>query len=104
MAASLVYVTAPSLEEAERIGAMLVERRLAACVNILDKMRSMYWWEGKVERASEVVLIAKTRADRVSRLTEAVVAAHPYECPCVVVLPLVDGHPEFLEWIESEVS
>ena len=104
MAASLVYITAPSLEEAERIGAMLVERRLAACVNILDGMRSMYWWQGRVERGRETVLIAKTRTDRVTRLTEAVVEAHSFDCPCVVALPLTDGNPEFLEWIESEVS
>ena len=79
MAASLVYVTTGSPEEAERIGAMLVERRLAACVNILDRMRSLYWWKGKVESADEVVLLAKTRTDRVSRLVEAVVEAHSYE-------------------------
>ncbi len=104
MAASLVYVTTGSLEEAERIGAMLVERRLAACVNILDRMRSLYWWKGQVESADEVVLLAKTRTDRVSRLTEAVVEAHSYECPCVVVLPIVDGHADFLDWIAGEVD
>lgn len=103
MATSLVYITTPNLEEAESIGAMLVERRLAACVNILDGMRSMYWWQGKLEKATETVLIAKTRTDRVTQLTAAVVDVHSYDCPCVVVLPLVDGHPDFLEWIENEV-
>ncbi|WP_022661824.1 divalent-cation tolerance protein CutA [Paucidesulfovibrio longus] len=103
-ACRLVYITAPDMAQAERIGAAIVERRLAACVNILPGMRSLYHWQGKVEQGEEVVVIAKTRAELVDRLTEAVVELHPYECPCVVSLRIESGHPAFLRWISEETS
>lgn len=103
-ACRLVYCTMGSEEEAERIGAVLVEERLAACVNILPGMRSMYSWRGKVEKDQEVVLLAKTRAELVERLTEAVVERHSYDCPCVVSLRIESGHPPFLRWITEQTS
>ncbi|MGE4293125.1 MAG: divalent-cation tolerance protein CutA [Desulfovibrio sp.] len=103
-ACRFVYITAPDMAEAERIGTALVERRLAACVNILPGMRSLYHWQGGLERGEEVVVIAKTRAELVDRLTEAVVELHPYECPCVVSLRIESGHPPFLRWITEETS
>lgn len=104
MPESFVYITCESLAEADSIGEVLVERRLAACVNILDGMRSMYWWEGKVEKGQEVVLIAKTRSDLVDELSEAVVAMHGYDVPCVVALPIKGGNPDFLNWINQETK
>lgn len=104
MSESFIYITCASPEEAETIGAMLVERRLAACANILPGMRSLYWWRGKVERGEETVLIAKTRDGLVEPLTEAVKAAHGYEVPCVVSLPITGGNPDFLEWIRTETA
>lgn len=102
MAESFVYMTCETEKQAEDIGAVLVERRLAACVNILPGMQSMYWWEGKVQRASEVVLIAKTRENLVDDLTQAVKAVHPYDVPCVVSVPINGGNPDFLAWIADE--
>lgn len=99
-----VYITCENAAEAERIGAALVEKRLAACANVLPAMRSMYWWEGKVERAEEAVLIAKTRDVLVDDLTDAVKRLHGYEVPCVVAVPIVGGNPDFLEWIRSETT
>lgn len=104
MSESFIYITCADEAEAEAIGVMLVERRLAACVNILPGMRSLYWWRGKVERGEEVVLIAKTRDDLVEPLTEAVKAAHGYEVPCVVSLPISGGNPDFLSWIRAETA
>lgn len=104
MAESFIYVTCASVEEAEIIGASIVEKRLAACVNILPGMRSLYWWQGKMERGEEAVLIAKTRDDLVDALTEAVKAAHGYEVPCVVSLPITGGNPDFLAWIRAETA
>ena len=98
----LVYMTAPHRDEALRIGRILVEERLAACINVLDGMQSIYWWEGAVEEAREAVLIAKTRADRVEALTARVKALHPYSCPCVVALPLAGGNGDYLDWLASE--
>jgi periplasmic divalent cation tolerance protein len=102
MPESFIYMTCATAKEAEDIGAVLVERRLAACVNIIGGMRSLYWWEGKLERGEETVLIAKTRSDLVPELTEAVKAVHGYEVPCVVALPIEGGNPDFLTWIRRE--
>jgi periplasmic divalent cation tolerance protein len=102
MSESLIYMTCATAKEAEDIGAVLVERRLAACVNIIGGMRSLYWWEGKLERGEETVLIAKTRSDLVPELTEAVKAVHGYEVPCVVALPIEGGNADFLSWIRRE--
>lgn len=104
MSQSFVYITVPTLEEARSLASMLVERRLAACANILPAMESVYRWQGKVERAQEVVLIAKTRTDLVQALTEAVVKAHSYEVPCVVSWPLAQGYSAFLSWIDEETK
>lgn len=100
--ATLIYVTVGSLEEAKTIGASLVERRLAACVNILPEMISQYRWDGAVQSDKEVVLIAKTRADLTEALTAHILAIHSYDCPCVVTLPIRDGNPAFLQWIVEE--
>ncbi|MFV3076236.1 divalent-cation tolerance protein CutA [Niveispirillum fermenti] len=95
----LTYVTAPDIETARRIGAALVEERLAACVNILPGMESLYRWQGRVEQASEVVLIAKCRAGGAGALTARVRALHPYELPCIVTLPITGGLPAYLAWL-----
>jgi len=102
MPETVVYITCATMTEAENIGTVLVERRLAACVNILGGMKSMYWWKGKVEQTEEVVLIAKTRDSLVEELTEAVKAMHGYEVPCIVVFSITGGNPDFLKWINTE--
>lgn len=100
----LVYMTAGTAEEARRIGAALVEERLAACANVLDGMTSVYRWEGEVRHDTEAVLIAKTRRALVERLTERVQEMHSYSCPCVVALPIVGGNAAFLDWIGTETN
>lgn len=104
MSATLVYMTAGSMEEARSVGASLVERRLAACVNILPGMLSQYRWEGSVQTDEEVVLIAKTRGELVDALTGHVREIHSYDCPCVVALPIEGGNPAFLQWIADETA
>ncbi len=104
MEAIFVYVTAASAEEAARIGRTLVEERLAACANLLDGMRSIYRWEGKVEEAAETVLILKTERRAFDRLAARVRELHPYDCPCVVALPLVAGDAGYLRWIQEQVA
>lgn len=99
-----VYMTAGDWEEARRIGARLVEERLAACVNLLPGMVSLYRWQGAVEEGREVVMIAKTTQDRLADLTARVAALHSYDCPCVVALPMVGGHAPFLDWIGEETA
>lgn len=101
---NIVYITVGKKEEAEKIGEELVSSRLAACVNIIDKMESFYWWEGKVQKDHEVVLIAKTKEVLVSRLIEKVKSLHSYSCPCIVSLPISDGYQPFLDWIDKETK
>jgi periplasmic divalent cation tolerance protein len=99
-----IYVTAGSEEEARTIARTLVEERLAACANVIDRVTSYYWWEGAVQSDPEAVLIAKTQADRVDAVVARVKALHSYDCPCVVALPLVGGNPAFLDWIAAETT
>lgn len=101
--AKIVYMTAPDEQEAQRIGRALVERRLAACVNILGRIDSIFWWDGKVQSEGEVAFIAKTSDDKTSELIAAVESLHSYDVPCAIVLPVTDGLPPFLSWIDNEV-
>ncbi len=103
MALQLVYMTAGSPEEARRIGETLVNDKLAACVNILDGMQSIYVWEGALQHDRETVMIAKTVAARLPALVERVKALHSYDCPCIVAVDIDGGHPEFLRWIGDAV-
>jgi len=104
MSHSLIYITCASEAEAEQIARTLVEERLAAGVNLLPGVRSVYRWQGKVESAAEVVLIAQTRTDLVEQLTARVAGLHSYETPCVVAIPITSGNPAFLRWIEEETG
>ena len=102
--AIVVFITTANSEEAARLAEMLVERRLAACVQILPEMESVYRWQGKIERQKEVLLIAKTSKSRFEELERKVRAVHSYETPEIVALPLAAGSPPYLEWLNSSVS
>lgn len=97
--AVFVYTTYPSLVEADAAGKALVERRLAACVNILPNMISHYTWQGAVERAEEVVMIIKTRASLAEPVRAAVKDMHSYDTPAIIVLPLESVDSTYLEWL-----
>lgn len=100
----LVYVTAPSQDEAVGLAEALVGERLAACANVLGPITSVYWWNGQLNHDAEVALILKTRAELVEALTERVRQLHSYDCPCVVALPISGGNPAFLSWIAAETK
>ena len=104
MKVNLIYITAKDKAEARKIGSELVESKLAACVNIIDNMNSMYVWEGKIQDDKEAILIAKTTEARVPQLIEKVKTLHSYDCPCIVSIPVSGGNKEFLDWIASEVK
>ncbi len=99
-----VYITTSGIDEARRIGAMVVEKRLAACVNILPPIESIYRWKGKIENAAETVLIAKTRDELFEPLREAVMAVHSYSNPCIVALDVARGSASYLEWLVEETA
>ncbi len=100
----LIYITTKDVAEAQAIGRTLIERRLAACVNILPGMQSLYRWEGKIESATEAVLIAKTDARLASKVVDAVKELHSYTVPCALELPVLSGHQPYLDWLAAETS
>tara|TARA_B100000513_G_C11738059_1_gene129250 strand:- start:128 stop:445 length:318 start_codon:yes stop_codon:yes gene_type:complete len=104
MAAKFLYMTAGDREEARRIAETLVDERLIACTNILGEIESVYRWEGKVTQGREVAMILKTRESLVDQVIARATALHSYDCPCVVVLGIENGHPPFLDWIVTETE
>jgi periplasmic divalent cation tolerance protein len=96
--------TVGTAEDAERIARALVERRLAACVNVVPGVVSVYRWKGAVERDEERLLVIKTRAERLEALRQALVELHPYEVPELVALPVEAGHAPYLAWLDESVS
>ncbi|MDB5814006.1 MAG: divalent-cation tolerance protein CutA [Rhodocyclales bacterium] len=100
--ALLVMTMAPDTGTAQKIARALVERRLAACVNILAPCQSVYNWQGAVEDSNEVPMLIKTTASRYGALEAAITAIHPYEVPEIVAMPLSHGLPEYLSWVIAE--
>ena len=100
----VVLCNAPDAAAARRIAERLVESRLAACVNILAPCESVYRWEGKIERETEVPLLIKTTRARLDAAAAAAREAHPYETPEVIALPIIGGLPEYLEWVRNETQ
>lgn len=100
----VVLVTVGSAEDADRIAGRLVEDRLAACVNIVPNVVSVYRWKGQIERDEERLLIIKTRRERFDALRAAVVALHPYEVPEVIALEIAAGHAPYLAWIDATLA
>lgn len=98
----LIYSTFPSPAEAERVGGALVDRGLAACVNILPGMTAIYVWEGKRQREAEAVMIIKTRAGLADTVIAETRKLHPYTNPALVVLPIAGGSEDFLRWIAEQ--
>lgn len=99
-----VYIVAADKAEAERIAEALVAERLAACVNVLGAVRSIYRWQGAVERADEVAMIAKTTETLFEPLAARVKALHSYETPAIVAWPIVAGDHAYLGWIDAETG
>ena len=104
MKTNFIYITTSSVAEARSIGNDLVSRRLAACVNIIDGINSIYWWDGKIQDDKEAILIAKTKEALVPELIEKVKSMHSYACPCIVSLPILSGNRMFLDWVIDETK
>ncbi len=100
----LVYLTARSAAQAKRIADALVDEQLAACVNILGPITSVYRWQGRVQRGREMAMLAKTRAALFPRLQKRVCELHDYEVPCVVAVTIADGLPAFLDWLARQTA
>jgi len=101
--ALVVLVTASSADEARQIARGLLENRLAACVNVVP-VESLFRWEGAIQQEAEALMIIKTRADAFDRLAHAIKAAHSYDVPEIIALPIAAGSAEYLKWIDDEVT
>ena len=102
--AIVVFMTAANGEEATRLADLLIGAHLAACVQILPEMESVYRWEGKIERQSEILLLAKTTRAKFADLEREVRALHSYETPEIVAVPIVAGSNPYLEWLFASVN
>ena len=100
----LVLCTAPDHEVAARLAALLLDHRVAACVNVVPGLRSFYRWEGAVQSDAEVQLLIKTRRSRFDALREVLVPAHPYDVPEILALPIADGSDAYLAWLREETT
>ena len=102
MDATLVFCTCPDAATAQTLARQLVEQRLAACVNLLPPMRSVYRWQGRVEEDEEIQLLIKTSADRLDALSVAIRQLHPYELPEILAISTSAGLPAYLDWIRAQ--
>ena len=100
----VLFITTPTTEEAQRISRVLLEQRKVACVNIMPRVSSLFWWQGKIDSAQESLLIIKTTASQLNELVTLVKELHSYDVPEIVAMPIVGGNQEYLEWIGKEVK
>ncbi len=98
-----VYITCESFDEARKIARHLLEKRLIACANIFP-IRSLFWWESKIEECNEFAIIAKTKAEKFKELREEVKKIHSYSIPCICAFVVEEGNRDFLDWIEKTVE
>lgn len=99
-----IWITCPSTDVAERLADALVESRLAACVNIFGKVRSVYRWQDRVERESEVPLVVKTRQDYFDKVSAKVAALHPYDTPAIVAVPILRTNKSYEAWLVESTA
>jgi periplasmic divalent cation tolerance protein len=98
----VIFVTTSSEPEAHKIAELLLSRRKAACVNIVPRIASSFWWKGKLDSAQESLLVIKTKASLLSEIVALVKAAHSYEVPEIIALPIIGGNEDYLKWIDDE--
>ena len=99
--AIIIFITASSEEEAKKVATALVNKKLVACVNIIPKIHSIYWWEGKVCQDDEVMLISKSKQSLFPAIMDRVKSLHSYKVPEIISFPISEGLPEYLNWIEE---
>ena len=100
----IIFITCAKKSQARKIARNLVRQKLVACVNVVDKIESIFWWQKKIDSAGEVLLIAKSRKSLLARIIRAVKSLHSYEVPEVIALPIIGGNPEYLAWIDAETG
>jgi periplasmic divalent cation tolerance protein len=100
----VVLITAPDRDSATKLARALLEARAVACVNIVQGVESLYWWEGRIEHSGEVLLVAKTLAGSLVAVERTVLGNHPYECPEILALPVAEGSARYLSWLRGSIG
>lgn len=100
---SIVLVTAPDLKTARALARTALEQRLIACANLIPKLESHYWWQGKIETGAEILILLKTTKSKLAALEKLIVAEHPYDTPEFLVIPINHGNQRYLDWLAKSV-
>jgi len=100
----VIFITSRSKEEAKKLTRKLVEEKLAACINIISNVESLYWWKGKIETSKECMLVVKTHGKKIEEIIQRVKEIHSYEVPEIIALPIVEGNKDYLTWISDVLS
>ena len=100
----VILITTSSAEEAHRIADQLLNQRKAACVNIIPRVDSLFWWQGKLDSARESLMVIKTKTSKLKEITELVKKVHSYEVPEVIALPIIGGNEDYLRWIDTTLE
>jgi len=100
----VVLATASNVAEAEKIADCLLNNKQAACINIFEKVRSRYWWEGKIEKTEEALMIIKTKRENIGKIIEIIKKEHSYAVPEIIALPIMEGNEDYLKWISKETK
>ncbi|MFH1678062.1 MAG: divalent-cation tolerance protein CutA [Candidatus Omnitrophota bacterium] len=99
----IILITCANKREAKKISGELVQQKLAACVNVVDKITSIFWWQGKIDSAAELLLIAKSKKSLMPRIIKLVKSLHSYKVPEIIALPIVAGNDDYIKWINESV-
>jgi len=100
----VIFITASNKKEAKSIAQQLVKNNLVACVNIVEKIESLFRWKGKVDQAKEALLVVKSRKDKLAKIIKLVKSLHSYEVPEIIAMPIIGGYKPYLNWINDSVS
>jgi len=100
----VIFITASHKDEAQKIAQSLIAKRLAACVNIVEHVASVFWWEGNVDNATEVLLVVKSKKEKFNRIVKLVKSLHSYVVPEIIALPIVAGEKNYLKWLDESIG
>lgn len=101
---TVIFCTCPDVKTAEDISENILQKKVAACVNIINGLTSKYWWQGKIVRDSESLMIIKSKTSHFNRIKELIESSHPYEVPEIIRIAIKDGNEPYLKWIDSSVK
>ena len=99
----VIFITCSNKKEAKHIAQKLIKNRLAACVNIIEEIESVFWWQGKIDNAREVLLIIKSKKSKLNSIIKLVKSVHSYEVPEIIALPIIGGYKPYLDWLDESV-